>query len=350
MQLASHHAAQQDTSMQSQCMYCALHAYKTLYNGIHRSRLGRNESKTGFKKINGGLWNLKQARASEELLRNNHAYIRITPTQHLASVALLSQDVLTRQACAQEGVGVAVGGAHLLLGDGWDGLVRQVLQDCAAPGDEAAVPCRLRRRPIVQTSLHVTKGWFTLVRPSGPVWAFGPGYRTAGRHGKSWASRPARRLSRPSNVWPLPLVRMACRADNHYNLVSGMQAFWRLSFTVVLTRIWTRIKANGRPFPSATPSSPSFSDTRAIFRSDIPDICRPISMDTGVTIWKWKHWWKRWRMISKQPKMILSMQPSEVQSFTLQPVKFNLVISCWLKNFLSALIHGIEVYCYGYTK
>ena len=159
----------------------------------------------------------------------------------------------------------------------------------------------------------VCKGWFTLVRPSGPVWAFGPGYRTAGRHGKSWASRPARRLSRPSSVRPLPLVRMACRAGNHCNLVAGMRAFWRLSFTVVLTRIWTRIEANGRPFPSATPSSPSFSDTRAIFRSDIPDICRPISMDTGVTIWKWKHWWKRWRMISKQPKMILSMQLSEVQ-------------------------------------
>ena len=81
------------------------------------------------------------------------------------------------------------------------------------------------------------QGWFTLVRPSGPVWAFGPGYRTPGRHGKSWTSRPARRLSRPSSVRPLPLVRMACRAGNHCNLVAGMRAFWRLSFTVVLTRI-----------------------------------------------------------------------------------------------------------------
>ena len=41
-----------------------------------------------------------------------------------------------------------------------------------------------------------------------------------------------------------------------------MRAFWRLSFTVVLTRIWTRIKANGRSLPSATKSSP-FSAIRA---------------------------------------------------------------------------------------
>ena len=131
---------------------------------------------------------------------------------------------------------------------------RGVAKEAIAPPLEVLEPPNFK--------VPAPKGWFTLVRPSGPVWAFGPGYRSAGRHGKSWASRPARRHSRPSSVRPLPLVRMACRAGNHCNLVAGMRAFWRLSFTVVLTRIWTRIKANGRSLPSATPSSP-FSAIRA---------------------------------------------------------------------------------------
>ena len=47
-----------------------------------------------------------------------------------------------------EGLGVTVGGARLLSGEGGDGLVRQVLQNGAAPRQETAVPCRLRRRQI----------------------------------------------------------------------------------------------------------------------------------------------------------------------------------------------------------
>ena len=184
------------------------------------------------------------------------------------------------------------------------------------------------------------EGWFTLVRPSGPVWAFGPGHRTAGRHGKSWASRPARRLSRPSSVRPLPLVRMACRAGNHCNLVAGMRAFWRLSFTVVLTRIWTRIKANGRSFPIATPSSP-FSAIRA-----------PSSAATYLT----SAGQSRWTLASRFGNGNIDENVGEWHRNSLKwscqcnSVKFNVVISCWLKNFLSALIYGIEVYFYGYTK
>ena len=48
-----------------------------------------------------------------------------------------------------EGLGVTVGGSHLLSGEDRDDLVRQVLQNHgAAPREEAAAPCRLRRRQI----------------------------------------------------------------------------------------------------------------------------------------------------------------------------------------------------------
>ena len=73
------------------------------------------------------------------------------------STCSFSQYVLSRQAGAQESVDMTVCGAHLLTGDSRHGQMRQVLQDGAAPGDQAAMPGCQRRRPVVLAILHLTE-------------------------------------------------------------------------------------------------------------------------------------------------------------------------------------------------
>ena len=73
----------------------------------------------------------------------------IHSTQRRAVSSSLRHNALSRQTSTQVGVGVTVGGAHLLLGDCRNGLARQVLQDGAAPDDEAAVAGRQRRLPVI---------------------------------------------------------------------------------------------------------------------------------------------------------------------------------------------------------
>ena len=94
----------------------------------------------------------KQARSSHvsETKHNMHTYVctcNIQPTSRFLEFTPLQYAHAPDR--RPEGLGVTVGGAHLLSGDGRDDLVRQVLQNHgAAPREETAVPCHLRRRQI----------------------------------------------------------------------------------------------------------------------------------------------------------------------------------------------------------
>ena len=106
---------------------------------------------------------LPEQKAKEEAL---HMYAQTNKhdLRNISRIVSLSRPysarMSSRATCSQETVSVTVGSAHLRSGDGRHGLVRQVLQDRAAPRDEAAVPGRQRRRPVLQVILHMTESLF----------------------------------------------------------------------------------------------------------------------------------------------------------------------------------------------